>query len=133
MDKSKKRFTGNFVLKRNDILLFTGALVFALILFFFTQIGKKTGTVAVVTVNGSEKGRFLLSEEKTVVIPGTKTKCVLEIKDGKVFMAEAGCQDKVCVKQGRKSQTGERIICIPNGVVVEIIGDGEPLYDSVVQ
>ena len=37
-------------------------------------------------------------------------------------MTDADCPDKLCVKTGRISKTGETIVCLPHRVVVEIIG-----------
>ncbi|MFR4337598.1 MAG: NusG domain II-containing protein [Lachnospira pectinoschiza] len=37
-------------------------------------------------------------------------------------MTDADCPDKLCVKTGMISKTGETIVCLPHRVVVEIIG-----------
>lgn len=42
------------------------------------------------------------------------------IEDGEVFIREANCPDKLCVKQGRISKSGESIICLPHKIVVKI-------------
>ena len=40
----------------------------------------------------------------------------------KVRMESADCPDHLCVKKGEKSLTWQTIVCLPNEVVVEIIG-----------
>ncbi len=35
-------------------------------------------------------------------------------------MDKADCPDKLCVKQGKISKSGESIICLPHKVVVKI-------------
>ena len=40
------------------------------------------------------------------------------------------CPDGLCVGQGKISLTGERITCLPNRVMVEIVGDGEEIFES---
>lgn len=42
------------------------------------------------------------------------------IKKGTVYMDKADCPDKLCVKQGKISKSGESIICLPHKVVVKI-------------
>ncbi|MCI9616852.1 MAG: NusG domain II-containing protein [Eubacterium sp.] len=42
------------------------------------------------------------------------------IKQGTVYMDKADCPDKLCVKQGKISKSGESIICLPHKVVVKI-------------
>ena len=52
------------------------------------------------------------------------------IGDGVVWMEEADCPDKLCVNQGRISKAGQTIICLPNRIMVTIIG-GTAQYDGV--
>lgn len=43
-----------------------------------------------------------------------------------VSMESAHCPDKLCVKQGSISKSGESIICLPNKIIIEFKGsDGE--------
>lgn len=42
------------------------------------------------------------------------------IEDGEVFIREANCPDKLCVKQGSISKSGESIICLPHKIVVKV-------------
>ena len=45
---------------------------------------------------------------------------IIEVRDGGVYMTEADCPDKYCVSQGRISEIGQVIVCLPNKVIVEI-------------
>ena len=40
-------------------------------------------------------------------------------------MLEANCRDGLCIRQGRVRNTAKRIVCLPNGVVVHLEGDGQ--------
>jgi len=46
----------------------------------------------------------------------------VQIKSGKVRMQESNCPRKVCVHQGWIEHSGESIICVPNKVVIKIVG-----------
>ena len=44
----------------------------------------------------------------------------LVIQDGCARIEEADCPDKLCVKQGTVSESGESLVCLPNRVVVAV-------------
>ena len=44
----------------------------------------------------------------------------LVIHDGCARIEEADCPDKLCVKQGTVSESGESVVCLPNRVVVAV-------------
>lgn len=44
----------------------------------------------------------------------------LVVKDGKVKMTDADCNDQICVKEKPISEVGEINVCLPNRVLVEI-------------
>ena len=118
---NKKRFG------KNDILLIGGLLVFAFALLLFAQIfQRKSGAYAEVTVNGAVYGTYALDEDQTVFIKqnGTVTN-TLTIKGGKADMTDADCPDHLCMKQPAIGSTGGFIVCLPNKVVVKIVGAGK--------
>lgn len=45
----------------------------------------------------------------------------ITIENGSVFMKDANCPDKLCVKQGNITDSGESIICLPHKIVVKIV------------
>ena len=47
----------------------------------------------------------------------------ITIKDGTVAMTSSSCKNQVCVQTGAISQTKDVIVCLPNKILVEIIGD----------
>ncbi len=47
---------------------------------------------------------------------------IVKIEDGTVTVSEASCPDKICVNHRPISKTGETIVCLPNKLVVEIVG-----------
>lgn len=50
---------------------------------------------------------------------------VVEINNGTVRVIRSSCRDKFCVKHRPISMPGERIICLPARITVEITGDEE--------
>jgi len=59
---------------------------------------------------------------------------LVRIYDKAVQMIDADCPDQLCVHMGAIRKVGEKVVCLPNRVLVEIIGqsnEGDEL-DAVV-
>ena len=109
--------------KRNDWILIGALLVLGISAIFCVEGYKKANTKngeAVVFVDGKEIGRYPLKEDTTVLIEGKTGTNLLVIEDGKAFIKEADCPDKICVYHGKIDKNKETIVCLPNKVVVEI-------------
>ena len=107
-----------------DVILVAALLVIALSVFLVISLTQKEGAYAVVTVNGEEIARYSLAVDGEYAIGDTN---VLVIKGGEAYMTYADCPDGLCIGQGRISMTGQRIVCLPNKVMVEIIGSEEEI------
>lgn len=106
---------------RGDLLLIAVFLAVAGVALLLLRACSAPGGVAVVTVDGEEVGRYDLSRDGTYPIVGWNGGSnLLVIEDGAARVAEASCPDKLCAHTGHISRTGERIVCLPNRVVVEI-------------
>lgn len=107
-----------------DVILVAALLVIALSVFLVISLTQKEGAYAVVTVNGEEVARYSLALDGEYAIGDTN---VLVIKGGEAYMTYADCPDGLCIGQGKISMTGQRIVCLPNKVMVEIIGSEEEI------
>lgn len=118
---------------RNDLLLIGVLMLSTMVLFLFLHFFTgKEGTFVQVSVDGEVIGCYPLTEEQTIAIQGyAGFENILVIKDGKADIIEAACPDQVCVRQKSISHVGESLICLPNRVVVEVIGTGENEVDAV--
>ncbi len=92
------------------------------VVFFIT---KKEGNLVIVSVDGVEIERHELSETVDKEIEGVGGKNRLRIQNGEVWVEEADCPDKLCVKQGKISHTNESIVCLPHRVTVRVVGDAD--------
>lgn len=52
-------------------------------------------------------------------------------ENGEIYVKDSTCPDKVCVRSGKLSKSGESAVCAPNKVSVEINGKSESLPDAV--
>lgn len=103
-----------------DAILISALLVVALSVFLCIELTRETGAYARVTENGVEIAKYSLAVDGEYVLGGGTN--VLVIKDGAAYMKDASCPDALCVHQGKKSRSGERIVCLPNRIMIEIIG-----------
>lgn len=108
-----------------DIILVGVLLVVSLSVFLIITLTKEEGSTAVVSVDGRVVAEYSLSKDGEYSLNGgTNT---LVIKNGKAYITYASCPDGLCINQGKISMTGERIVCLPNKVMVEIVGEGDGL------
>jgi hypothetical protein len=49
--------------------------------------------------------------------------CSVEVANGKIRFLESDCPDKLCVRTGWISRSGESAVCLPNRVEIVILGD----------
>lgn len=113
------------------VFLMVAAAIFGLLWYHF---GNSTpGTMVEITQGSKVIGSFPLGVDREIPIEveGVQTN-LLRIADEKVEMEWADCPDQICVKHRMISCVGETIVCLPNKVVVSIIGSEEPAFiDSI--
>lgn len=121
----------NTYIKKKDIILLLVVLFIALGGLLIFRITQKSGDIVVVTVDGVVTQEYPLNKDLTVDIKGVNGGTNhLVIKDGYADVTEASCPDKICVKSRKINKTGESIICLPNKVVVKIVGRDTPEVDG---
>lgn len=126
MSHTKHRFT----LKTGDLILVGGLLVVVAVLFLLLFLRPNHSNAAEVVVDGKVVMTLPLNTDTVVTIDGadggTNT---LAIGYGRAWVSGASCPDKVCVRHHAIKGSGESIICLPNRVVVRIVG-GLPSVDA---
>ncbi|MDD2493749.1 MAG: NusG domain II-containing protein [Tissierellia bacterium] len=46
----------------------------------------------------------------------------IKIEEGKIWVTDTDCPDKYCQNQGKISGVGEVIVCLPNKLLIKIVG-----------
>lgn len=116
-----------------DLLLIAGILLTAVIIAFalFLKHGDEQAGAAVIEQDGKELMRLSLSKETSVRIPAENGYNIVTVSQRKVCVAEADCPDQICVKQGKISESGESIICLPHKLVIRLTGAPREGLDAV--
>lgn len=117
------------ILKRADVILIIALLALSALLFAVFYSGEE-GALAVVAVDGETVAEYPLAVNGEFELNGGTN--ILVIENGKAYLRDADCPDKLCVKQGKISKTGQCITCLPNRLTVTITGAGENEVDFVV-
>lgn len=124
-------------MKKRDVILIVALLIFAGAIYFTYQLLNKAelkGNERVtVTVEGEEYGSYALNMDATIEIQGKLGINTLEIKEGKAKMVDADCPDQICVNHLAISHSNDLIICLPNEIIVEVVGGSASGIDATAQ
>lgn len=105
---------------RNDIILLAGILLLASLCLIIFRFTKTEGDSVLITLNGSPYKTLPLSEYTELVVQNEQQSNVVVVRDGKVYVSEASCPDKICKKHRPISRVGETIVCLPNKMTLRI-------------
>ena len=116
-------------IKKADVLVIFLIIISSFLIYFFTNKLPKEDEFSskklVVTVDGKIYKEVELNEDTNLDLDiDTKYgKNEVHIDNGKVHMHESDCKDKICIKMGEISLTGDSIICLPNRLMLKIVED----------
>ncbi len=106
-----------------DKILFLFLLIVTGASFLAKNISATEGSVLLVELEGAAIYKGSMSENRTVTVKGRFGEVRIRVEEGRVAVTDAHCPNKVCVRTGWRSLAGESIICVPNRVLVKILGD----------
>lgn len=137
MRTTNKENKGIGRIRKADIILVGIILLIALFIsVIFLFFINKEGKYVCIKVDGVIVEQLDLSKNQTIKINGYNGgENIVQINNGYVFMQESDCPDKLCVKMGGISRTGESIVCLPHRVVIEIENEIKDIneVDSIVR
>ena len=118
-----------------DLLLLGGLLLFALVLFAWLSLAPGNGErSAVLTVGGEMVHTFPLSKGGTPSEYSLTGRAggdiVIRSEGGRIRMLRSDCPDGRCVRTGWIKHPGEAAVCLPNRLVLKVIGSGDTEFDA---
>ena len=106
-------------------------LIASVVAALVIDLSKEDGAYVTVEVAGIEVARYSLDKDGEYVLNGGTN--VLRIKDGVAYMIDANCPDKTCCAFWRRiDQGGEMITCLPNMLVITVIGNSDDAPELIV-
>ncbi len=131
-DKTNQKHTS--FLRKADIILLSVLLLLSTAIIICLRLTPHASGIVTVTVDGSCIGHWALTEEQQIWIDGASGTNCLYIANGTAVMTDADCPDLICVHHTPISHVGERIVCLPNRVIVSIDAvSGDTVLDAVSQ
>ncbi|MBO4807968.1 MAG: NusG domain II-containing protein [Lachnospiraceae bacterium] len=114
----------------NDFILIAAALILGVLLVFLGN-RKGGGQIATVTDSNGQIYTFNLDENTEFRIETDLGYNIISVKDGNISVSDADCPDCSCVKQGEISKKGEKIVCLPHKLIVEVNSEDNTDLDSI--
>lgn len=120
-------------MKKNDLILIGAILLVAVSFIFINKFFlQKPGNQVEVMVDGELYITLPLNVDTEMEIKGVlDSSNYLIIEDGYAKVVEATCPDKLCIDQKKIKYRGETIVCLPNKVIVQVVGEEEASIDAV--
>lgn len=115
-------------MKKNDFILIITVILVSIVSIFMLFVSTEKGDTAIVYLNGDFFCEKELSTDGEIDIGGLN---IAKIENGEIHMKSASCPDKLCIRQGKISDSSKKIICLPNEIVIEVKRKSD--IDSVVR
>lgn len=84
-----------------------------------------------VDVDGATEHEVAVGTDRTLHIAGPLGVSVVRIASGRARFESAPCRGQICVAQGWLEHPGDVAACVPNRLVLRVLGDAPPLLDGV--
>jgi len=115
----------NKKINKFDITLIVGIVVVNLAMIFFggSNVVHANEKKAYIYSKNELVGEYVLTDDyKTEFTIGDKDAGfnTIHIENGEIWIQDASCPDKNCVHQGKISNDGEIIVCLPNQLLIKI-------------
>ena len=115
----------NLRFQKWDIAVITGIVLLAVLLLCFFLPGKNApGAYAEIYQDGHLFKTVSLQEDQEITIAGKYTN-VITVENGRIAVTASDCPGEDCVHCGWLESTGRTIVCIPNGLEIRVIADGD--------
>jgi hypothetical protein len=72
-----------------------------------------------------------LDRDAEIDVPGPLGTTIVRVEAGAVRVASSPCRQQICVGMGAARKAGAVIVCVPNEVVVRVLGDTDEVHDAL--
>ncbi|NOZ62596.1 MAG: NusG domain II-containing protein [Calditrichaeota bacterium] len=96
------------------------------------RAGQETGSAVEIKIKNAPYATLPLNQDTTFTVTGAIGETQIAIAGSRVRVLKSDCRQKICVKTGWVSRSGELIVCVPNQVVISVIGKKKEDYLNVI-
>mgnify|MGYP003508125257 FL=1 len=117
--------------KFKPIDYFISAIFFAIFFLSIRMISSGKSEPILFISSGNEKYEYDLSSNKNFSIEGAQGITNFSICNGKVFITDSPCQNKICIQSGKISKNGQWLCCAPNKIFAIIKSESSQKENEV--
>jgi len=115
-------------INKYDIALIAGIIIVNIFMIFYggSNVVHANEKKAYVYSKNELIGEYILTDDyKNEFTIGDKDDGynTIHIENGEIWIHDASCPDKNCLHQGKISNDGEIIVCLPNQLLIKIVED----------
>lgn len=117
-----------------DGLVALAVVACAVVLLILLRPASGTSVTAVVTLDGEISAQYRLDRlEEPVSLPldDAPYPLTIRVEPGRICIEHNQCPTQDCVHTGWISRPGQQIICLPNRLVISLVGAGADDFDAV--
>lgn len=120
-------------MKRGDVVILILALLLCAAPLLMLLPAPSAPTRAVVRQNGAVLCTLPLKAdaEKEILSPDGSGFNLVRVQSGTVWIADADCPDRTCVRMGAISRAGETLVCLPHRLTITLEGAVGSALDAV--
>ena len=115
----------DLIMNKSDIKLVIVLIVIIFSIFIFINITKEDGSVAEVYYEDELVLTIDLNIDGEYVVNGELGDVILEVKNKMVRVKEENSPKHICSKEVFIGDSSRTLICLPNKVIVKIVGDND--------
>jgi len=112
-------------MNKSDIKLISILLIVVSSIFIFIYITKEEGSLAEVYYEDKKMLIIDLNIDGEYIVDGELGDVILEVKDKKIRVKEENSPKNICSKVGFIGDSSRTLICLPNKIIVKIVGENE--------
>ena len=110
------------------ILIAFGITIFSV----FNAYVKPQGSSRVLIRSQGREWTYPIDADETISINGPLGDTVVRIHDNHAWVESSPCENQNCVTAGFIARQGQWTACLPNNILVMILGNGDDDVDTVV-
>lgn len=121
---------------KRDLIFAAAVLAAAAVSGLFFWIGGRSdaeeeGGMLEITIDGELYGNFPLDEDTEMTIASPYGSNTVVIEQGRAYVKEADCPDRICEGMQEIARDGEIICCLPHRLFLTVREGEDAAYDAV--
>ena len=104
-------------------LIFIILMVMIVLFMFYRGITADSGRYALVYFKNEQILNIDLAKNENFTVRGARCDLRISVNDGKLRILATECREKICMHRGDIFRAGEKIICVPNEIMIRIEGN----------